>query len=121
MARIFEDGIVDRIAFGDLLLDLGVKIVGGVLCLPVASRHVEGVAECAIGTDSPAVDFVPQLGNQCPFADFRGVGEEILECGSDGGLMGYALPIKAFECFVIVSNRLIGWFDVWSLHSNSFA
>ena len=49
--RVLEDDVVLGIAFGELLLDLGVEVVGGVLRLPVAKGNAEVVQDGAIGTD----------------------------------------------------------------------
>ena len=37
LAGVLEDDVAERVALGDLLLDLGVEVVVGVLGLPVAA------------------------------------------------------------------------------------
>jgi hypothetical protein len=61
-ARVLEDGVVERVALGDLLADLGVEVVVGVLGLPEAAAQVEQVAEGAVGVDVLALGLELELG-----------------------------------------------------------
>ena len=46
---VFEQNVVAGIAAGELVLDFGIQVVVGVLGLPVAAGHAEGVADGAVG------------------------------------------------------------------------
>ena len=48
-AGVLEDDVVLRVALGELLLNLGVQVVVGVLGLPVAAGHAQGVLDGAVG------------------------------------------------------------------------
>ena len=49
---VLEDDVVAGVAAVELAGDLGVEVVVGVLGLPVASRHAQGVLDGAVGHDA---------------------------------------------------------------------
>src|SRR5439155_16919192 len=59
---ILEDGVGQRVALGDLLLDLDIEVVVSVLGLPEATPHVENVTEGAVGKDRLLADLQLRLG-----------------------------------------------------------
>ena len=51
-AGVLEDDVVARVAAVELACDLGVEVVVGVLCLPVAAGHAQRVFHRAVGHDA---------------------------------------------------------------------
>ena len=78
--RVLEDDVVLRIALGELLADLGVEVVGGILGLPEPQRHPQVVQHRAVGIDLALERrLVFQLRHERQPARLRPVLEQVLE------------------------------------------
>jgi hypothetical protein len=107
-AGVLKDDVAARVALLELLADLGVEVVVGVLGLPVAARQAELVAQGAVGGDALAADLHVQLGDERPSLDFLGrVGEQPLERGFQGALMLDPLAAVCLEGGVVLLNGFV--------------
>jgi len=73
---ILKDDVGKGVAARDLLLDLGVEIVLGVLGFPVAARQAVAVAQGAVGTNERAAGLSRKLGDEGPVLEPGGLLEQ---------------------------------------------
>ena len=104
--RVFKDDIREGIALGGLLRDLRVKVVLGILSLPVAARYKKLVPHGAVRYHAaPAPALGRQLRDERPMAFLGGLGQQVLESRADGGLVADALRRVVRQGLVVRFHR----------------
>ena len=74
---VFKDNVGERVAFGYFLLDFGLKVVIGVLGLPVTTVEEVLITKRSIGPNGTA----RQFWNKRPTGPPTGFGQQILKRG----------------------------------------
>ncbi len=105
---VLENNVRKWVAAGDLLLNLGVKVVLDVLGLPEAAEHAEQIAQGAVGEDSVLADFQFLFGNQLPAMRLGGFFQKALEGGFQGAFVGDLVVAEAFQRLAVLADRLVG-------------
>ena len=68
LACVLENDVRRGVAALDFLADFGFEVVAGVFSFPVAPRHIEAVADGAVGDDGASTGFGAQFADQSPAA-----------------------------------------------------
>ncbi len=110
---VFKNDVGERVAFGGFLLDFGLKVVVGILGLPVTTIQEVLIAKRSIGPNGAA----RQFWNKRPAGPPAGLGQQILKRRPQCPLMRYALLLVGFESGVVVLD--IFWFWLSSQWSTS--
>ena len=114
-AGVLENGVGQRVALGDLLLNLGVEVVVGVLGLPEAAAHVEQVAQGAVGSDAALADLEPLLGDELPAVRLGRFFQQAPEGGFKGAFVRHLVVAVALQGGVVLLDGLVRRFDRRSL------
>ena len=94
---VFKDGVGERVAFGDFLLDFGLKVVVGVLGLPIPPIQEVVIPKRAIGSNGTA----RQLRDKRPAGPPSGFGQQVLKRRPQRPLVRDALLLVGFESGVV--------------------
>ncbi len=108
---VLENDVAERIALFDLLGDLGVEMVVGVLGFPVAAVQIEVVAEGAVGHDALAAGAGTLFGDEQQVVRLGGFGEQVLEGGAQGGFVADVMLAVGLQRLVIRLDGLVRRFN----------
>ena len=100
-----QDSVCERIAFSYFLLDFGLKVVVGVLGLPVTTIQIVLITKGSIGPNGTA----RQFWNEGPASPPTGFGQQILKGGPQRSLVRHALLLVGLESGVVVLDILRFW------------
>ena len=94
---VFKDDVGERIAFGYFLPDFGLKVVVGVLGLPVSPIQEVLITKRSIGSNGTA----RQFWNERPAGPPAGFGQQVLKRRPQRPLVCYTLLLVGFESGVV--------------------
>ena len=108
---VLKNGVGERVAFVDFLLNFRVEVVAQVLGFPEAAAHVEEITEGAVGEDSVFADFEFLFGNEFPAVGLGGFFEQALEGGFEGAFVDHAVVAVTLQGGVVFLEGLVSRLD----------